>query len=122
MRVRVRAMYTCIVVCRTQTNGYKTTVGKMTLYTGGGEPIHCRAHDIVDDDRAHARGSAAPGVVRVRCDTNEPVNLNVACQVGHIDKPMNAGNAEWPGDNDIACVHVAARKARMQRSGNQPLD
>ena len=30
---RTRAMYTCIVVCRTQTNGYKTTVGKMILYT-----------------------------------------------------------------------------------------
>ena len=36
---------------------------------------------------------------------------------------MNAGNAEWPaGDNDIACVHVAARKARMQRRFNYPLD
>ena len=35
---------------------------------------------------------------------------------------MNAGNTERPGDNDIACVHVAARKARMQRRGNHPLD
>ena len=121
MRVRVR---TCIVVCRTQTDGYKTTVGKMILYTGG-KPIHCRAHDIVDDDRAHARASAAPGIVRVRCDTNEPLNLNVACHVGHIDKPMNLGNAEWlrtAGDNDIACAHVAARKARMQRRFNYLFD
>ena len=44
----------------------------------GGVPIHYRAHDIVHDDRAHVRVSAAPGAPVVRCDTNEPVNLNVA--------------------------------------------
>ena len=55
--------------------------GRQDNLIHGGVPIHYRAHDIVADDRAHARVSAAPGVVRVRCDTNEPVNLNVACHV-----------------------------------------
>ena len=91
------------------------------LVLGGRLPIHYRANDIIDDDRAHARVSAAPGFVRC-ANTNEPVNLNVAWHVGDIEKSMNAGNTERPDDNDIACVHVAARKARMQRRGNQPLD